>query len=67
MAFVGRDDELAQPDLTRVPVAVGAAKWGKSVNGGRLRYIVCARSEVVTLNDSDTITITARDIFPGPL
>jgi uncharacterized protein len=76
---------LAQPELTRVPVAVGEAKWGKSVNGARvrarltakaasitpdvdeLRYIVCARSEVVTPAGSDTITITARDIFPDPL
>jgi uncharacterized protein len=75
---------LAQPGLTRVPVAVGEAKWGKSVNGARLRarltakaasitpdvdqlhYIVCARSEVVAPGDSDTITITARDIFPDP-
>jgi uncharacterized protein len=75
---------LAQPELTRIPVAVGEAKWGKSVNGARLRakltakaaaitpdvdqlrYIVCARSEVVTPDDSDTITITARDIFPDP-
>jgi uncharacterized protein len=73
---------LAQPELSRLPVAVGEAKWGKSVNGDRLRakltakaasitsdvdrlrYIVCARSEVVTRDGSDTITITARDIFP---
>lgn len=75
---------LAQPELTRRPVAVGEAKWGKSVNGARLRarltakaasvssevdrlrYIVCARSEVVVPDGSDTITITARDIFPDP-
>jgi AAA+ ATPase superfamily predicted ATPase len=75
---------LAQPELTRLPVAVGEAKWGRSVNGARLRakltakaasittdvdllrYIVCARSEVTTPAGSDTITITARDIFPDP-
>lgn len=75
---------LAQPGLARIPVAVGEAKWGKSVNGARLRakltakaasvtsdvdllrYIVCARSEVTTPEGSDTITITARDIFPDP-
>jgi uncharacterized protein len=75
---------LAQPELTRLPVAVGEAKWGKSVNGDRLRarltakaasitsdvdrlrYIICARSEVVTTDGSSTITITARDIFPDP-
>lgn len=75
---------LAQPEVTRLPVAVGEAKWGKSVNGARLRakltakaasittdvdqlrYIICARTEVVTPEDSDTITITARDIFPDP-
>lgn len=75
---------LAQPELTRLPVAVGEAKWGKSVNGARLRakltakaasvtgdvdqlrYIVCARSEVVIPDGSDTLTITARDIFPDP-
>lgn len=75
---------LAQPEQTRSPVAVGEAKWGKSVNGARLRarltakaasvtrdvdklrYIICARSEVITPQDSDTVTITARDIFPDP-
>lgn len=76
---------LAQPDLTRVPVAVGEAKWGKSVNGARLRakltakaasvtsevdrlrYVICARSEVTIPDGSDTIAITARDIFPDPV
>jgi uncharacterized protein len=75
---------FAQPELTRFPVAVGEAKWERSVNAARLRarltakaasitgdvdrlrYIVCARSEVVTPMGSDTITITARDIFPDP-
>ncbi|MGH3278773.1 MAG: ATP-binding protein [Trebonia sp.] len=75
---------LAQPEQTRFPVAVGEAKWGKSVNGARLRakltakaasvtpdvdrlrYIICARSEVVVPEGSDTVTITARDIFPDP-
>jgi hypothetical protein len=33
----------------------------------QLRYIVCARSEVVVPGDSDTIAITARDIFPDPV
>lgn len=32
----------------------------------RLRYIICARSEVVVPDESDTVTITARDIFPDP-
>lgn len=76
---------LAQPELTRTPVAVGEAKWGKSVNGSRLRakltakaasitadvdqlrYIVCARSEVTVPDGSDTIALTARDIFPAPV
>ena len=75
---------FAQPELTRLPVAVGEAKWGKSVNGSRLRakltakaasvtsdvdrlrYIVCARSEVTIPDGSDIITITAGDIFPDP-
>jgi len=75
---------LAEPELTRVPVAVGESTWARSVNGGRQRarltakaaaltadvdrlaYIICARSEVVTSPDSDTIVITAADIFPDP-
>jgi hypothetical protein len=75
---------FAQRELSRKPVAVGEAKWGKSVNGLRLRskltakaasltpdvdqlrYIVCARSEVVMPDGADTIAITAADIFPDP-
>jgi AAA+ ATPase superfamily predicted ATPase len=85
----GGQDEIdavlvAQPELTRVPVAVGEVKWARSANGGRLRarlaakaaaltpdvdrlrYIVGARSAVDTLAGSDTIVITAADIFPDP-
>lgn len=72
---------LAEPDLTRIPVAVGEAKWGKSVDAARitarlaakaaaltpdvdrLRYVVCARSEV-TRAAGDTVVVTAADIFP---
>lgn len=75
---------LAEPELTRVPVAVGEAKWGRSVNGGRLRarltakaaaltpdvdrlrYIIGGRTEVSIPPGSDTIRITAADIFPDP-
>jgi len=75
---------LAEPELTRIPVAVGESKWARSVSGTRLRakltakaaaltpdvdrlaYIVCGRSEVVTQAGSDTIAITAADIFPDP-
>ncbi len=75
---------LAEPELTRIPVAVGESKWARSVNGerqrarltakaaaltpdvDRLAYIICARSEVVTQPESDTIAITAADIFPDP-
>ena len=75
---------MAQPELTRLPVAVGEAKWTRSVNGGRLRarltakaaaltpdvdrlrYIVGARSAVDIPVGSDTIVITAADIFPDP-
>jgi len=75
---------LAEPELTRIPVAVGESKWARSVNGARQRakltakaaaltpdvdrlaYIVCGRSEVVTQPGSDTIAITAADIFPDP-
>jgi AAA+ ATPase superfamily predicted ATPase len=74
---------LAEPALTRIPVAVGEAKWAKSVDASRikarliakaanltedvdrLRYIVCARSEV-TRADDDTVVVTAADIFPEP-
>ncbi|HEY1703681.1 MAG TPA: ATP-binding protein [Trebonia sp.] len=75
---------FGQRELTRKPVAVGEAKWGKSVNGLRLRskltakaasltpdvdqlrYIICARSEVVMPEGADIIAITAADIFPDP-
>jgi hypothetical protein len=84
----GRDEIdavlIAQPELTRLPAAVGEAKWARSVNGGRLRarltakaaaltpevdrlrYIVGARSAVDIPAGSDTIVITAADIFPDP-
>lgn len=72
---------LAQPGQTRIPVAVGESKWGKSVSGPRvkaklaakagaltesvdtLKYLICARSEVVHA-DPDTTVVTAADIFP---
>jgi hypothetical protein len=75
---------IAQPELARLPVAVGEVKWARSVNGGRLRarltakaaaltpdvdrlrYIVGARSAVEVPAGSDTIVITAADIFPDP-
>jgi hypothetical protein len=85
----GGQDEIdavlfAQHQLKRVPVAVGEAKWGRSVDGARLRarltvkaaaltedidrlsYVVCTRSAVRTPPGSDTIVITAADIFPDP-
>ena len=85
----GGQDEIdavlvAQPELARVPVAVGEVKWARTVNGGRLRarltakaaaltqdvdrlrYIVGARSAVDLPLGSDTIVITAADIFPDP-
>jgi hypothetical protein len=31
-----------------------------------LSYIICAPSEIVIPEGSDTATITARDIFPDP-
>lgn len=74
---------LAQPDLTRVPAAVGEAKWSRKVDGARikakliakaagltaevdrLKYIVCARSEVVR-GDDQTMVVTAADLYPDP-
>jgi hypothetical protein len=39
---------LAQPELTRIPVAVGEAKWARSVNGGRQRGRLTAKAAALT-------------------
>lgn len=71
---------IAQPNRTRVPVAVGEAKWARQVDAARirstltakaaaltgdfadLRYIVCARENVIRA-DEGLLTVTAADIF----
>lgn len=39
---------LAQPELTRVPVAVGESKWGRSVSGPRIKAKMAAKAAGVT-------------------
>jgi hypothetical protein len=39
---------LAQPELTRIPVAVGEAKWGRSVSGPRIKARLAAKAAALT-------------------
>jgi uncharacterized protein len=39
---------LAQPELTRAPVAVGESKWGRSVSGPRIKAKLAAKSAALT-------------------
>lgn len=39
---------LSQPELTRVPVAVGEAKWSKSVSGPRIKAKLAAKTAALT-------------------
>jgi AAA+ ATPase superfamily predicted ATPase len=39
---------LAQPELTRLPVAVGESKWGRSVNGPRVKAKLAAKAAALT-------------------
>jgi uncharacterized protein len=39
---------LAQPDLTRIPVAVGEAKWARSVSGPRIKAKLAAKAVSLT-------------------
>jgi hypothetical protein len=39
---------VAQPDLTRIPVAVGEAKWARSVSGPRLKAKLAAKAGALT-------------------
>jgi AAA+ ATPase superfamily predicted ATPase len=39
---------LAQPDLTRIPVAVGEAKWAKSVDAARIKARLIAKAAALT-------------------
>ena len=39
---------LAQPGLTRVPIAVGESKWGRSVSGPRIKAKLAAKAAALT-------------------
>lgn len=39
---------LAQPELTRIPVAIGESKWGKTVDGPRVKAKMTAKAAAVT-------------------
>ncbi|MCL2586239.1 MAG: ATP-binding protein [Streptosporangiales bacterium] len=39
---------LAQPELTRIPVAIGESKWGKSVDGPRVKAKMTAKAAAIT-------------------
>jgi hypothetical protein len=39
---------LAQPELTRIPVAVGESKWGRSVSGPRIKARLAAKAAALT-------------------
>jgi AAA+ ATPase superfamily predicted ATPase len=39
---------LAEPDLTRLPVLVGEAKWGQSVNGARIKAGLASKAAHLT-------------------
>jgi uncharacterized protein len=39
---------LAQPEKTRVPVAIGEAKWGRSVSGPRIKARLTAKAAALT-------------------
>lgn len=39
---------LAQPELTRIPVAVGESKWSRSVNGPRIKATLAAKAAGLT-------------------
>jgi len=39
---------VAQPDLTRIPVAVGEAKWARSVSGPKIKAKLSAKAAALT-------------------
>jgi hypothetical protein len=39
---------LAQPELTRIPVAVGESKWSRSVSGPRIKATLAAKAAALT-------------------
>ncbi|HZB32972.1 MAG TPA: ATP-binding protein [Streptosporangiaceae bacterium] len=46
---------LAQPELTRIPVAVGEAKWARSVDAARIKAKLIAKAAALT-EDVDRLT-----------
>lgn len=58
---------LAQPDLTRIPVAVGEAKWAKSVDAARIKARLIAKTAALT-EDVDRLTyiVCARSEVTRP-
>jgi uncharacterized protein len=53
---------LAEPELTRIPVMAGEAKWAKHVNGGRLVAELAAKAARVAPSPSSLrYAICARE------
>lgn len=46
---------LAQPELTRIPVAVGEAKWARSIDAARIKARLIAKAAALT-DDVDRLT-----------
>ena len=58
---------LAEPELTRIPVAVGESKWARSVNGGRQRARLTAKAAALTPDvDRLAYIICARSEVVSP-
>lgn len=52
---------LAQPELTRIPVAVGEAKWARSVDAARVKAKLIAKAAALTADvDRLTYIVCAR-------
>jgi hypothetical protein len=57
---------LAQPDRTRIPVAVGEAKWAKRIEAPRLRGKLTAKAAALTDDFADLrYVLCAREEVTG--
>jgi uncharacterized protein len=58
---------FAQEELTRIPVAVGEAKWRRAVDGSRIRARLIAKAAALTPEvDRLTDIVCARSEVTGP-